>query len=209
MGGRCTRNRIPRVIAVAFVFLLLGAIVNVAVAWIPVFTYFPRGERMLSAADATRRWDSLELPWNPPGEAWGWDQLMWGWRITDLGRPVQFAGTTNAAGVAMIVSGWPCDSMLALGGYWKGEYLRIGWRHPDLWPLPEIAAEALPTSIHWPGFAINTLFYAGILWLLFVAPFVLRRRRRIKRGLCPACAYPVGESDVCTECGKQLPSPSR
>jgi hypothetical protein len=24
---------------------------------------------------------------------------------------------------------------------------------------------------------------------------------RIKRGLCPACAYPVGSSSVCTECG--------
>mgnify|MGYP003578232462 CR=1 FL=1 len=57
------------------------------------------------------------------------------------------------------------------------------------------------TSPLWPGFAINTLFYAGILWVMFAAPFALRRRRRIKRGLCPACAYPVGESIVCTECG--------
>jgi hypothetical protein len=56
----------------------------------------------------------------------------------------------------------------------------------------------------WPGFAINTLFYAGILWVMFAAPFALRRRRRIKRGLCPACAYPVGDSSVCTECGKTV-----
>jgi hypothetical protein len=63
---------------------------------------------------------------------------------------------------------------------------------------------AIPTKIIWGGLAINTLFYAGILWLLFAAPFALRRRRRIKRGLCPACAYPVGESDVCTECGQPL-----
>ena len=53
----------------------------------------------------------------------------------------------------------------------------------------------------WRGFAINTVFYAAILWLLFAGPFALRRRRRIKRGLCPKCAYPVGTSDVCTECG--------
>jgi hypothetical protein len=59
----------------------------------------------------------------------------------------------------------------------------------------------LPFFIILPGFAINTLFYTGILWLLFAAPFALRRRRRIKRGLCPACAYPVGDSSVCTECG--------
>ncbi len=60
----------------------------------------------------------------------------------------------------------------------------------------------------WPGFAINTLFYAAILWLLIAALFALRRRRRIKRGLCPACAYPIGESDICTECGDTLSSPS-
>jgi predicted amidophosphoribosyltransferase len=62
----------------------------------------------------------------------------------------------------------------------------------------------LPLLPIWPGFAIDTLFYAAILWGLFAAPFALRRRRRIKRGLCPKCAYPVGESDVCTECGEPL-----
>jgi hypothetical protein len=58
-----------------------------------------------------------------------------------------------------------------------------------------------------PGFAINTLFYAAILWALFAAPFALQRRSRIRRGLCPACAYPVGESPICTECGAPFPSP--
>jgi hypothetical protein len=64
----------------------------------------------------------------------------------------------------------------------------------------------LPLRPIWPGFAINTLLYAGILWPLFAAPFALRRRRRIKRGLCPACAYPVGASEVCTECGAAVAS---
>jgi hypothetical protein len=72
-----------------------------------------------------------------------------------------------------------------------------GWAYPRALPLQPI----------WPGFAINALLYAGILWLLFAAPFALRRRirgGRIKRGRCPACAYPIGESDVCTECGKPV-----
>ena len=55
------------------------------------------------------------------------------------------------------------------------------------------------------GFAINTLFYAVMLWGLFAAPFALRRWRRIRRGLCPKCAYPVGTSEICTECGASLP----
>jgi len=59
----------------------------------------------------------------------------------------------------------------------------------------------LPFLPIWPGFAINTIFYAAIVWIIFVAPFALRRFRRIKRGLCPACAYPIGSSAVCTECG--------
>ncbi len=58
----------------------------------------------------------------------------------------------------------------------------------------------------WPGFAINTLLYAALLWLLIPGPFVLRRFLRLRRGLCPKCAYPIGESSVCTECGKPLPS---
>jgi hypothetical protein len=71
-----------------------------------------------------------------------------------------------------------------------------------IWPDQSL----LPFRPLWPGFAINTLFYAAILWLLFAAPFALRRWRRIKRGLCPACAYPVGASDLCTECGNRIPS---
>jgi hypothetical protein len=62
----------------------------------------------------------------------------------------------------------------------------------------------LPSRPRWPCFTINTLFYAAILWLLFAAPFTLRRHLRIKRGLCPACAYPIGASEVCTECGKPV-----
>jgi hypothetical protein len=66
----------------------------------------------------------------------------------------------------------------------------------------------IPLSPIWPGFAINTVFYAAILWLLVAAPFALRRRfvirGRVRRGQCPACAYPVGTNDVCTECGKPV-----
>ena len=73
--------------------------------------------------------------------------------------------------------------------------------------LTAYADNGEPMGILWPGFAINTVFYAFILWLLFAGPFALRRRRRIKRGLCPKCAYPVGTSDVCTECGARVRQP--
>ena len=33
----------------------------------------------------------------------------------------------------------------------------------------------------------------------------LRSQVRRRRGLCPKCAYPVGASPVCTECGTPIP----
>ncbi len=60
-----------------------------------------------------------------------------------------------------------------------------------------------------PGFALNTIFYATLLWLLIPGPFALRRFLRVRRGLCPKCAYPMGESSVCTECGGALPKRAR
>ena len=51
----------------------------------------------------------------------------------------------------------------------------------------------------------STPFYPTLLRLLIPGPFALRRFLRVKRGLCPKCAYPMGESSVCTECGKPVP----
>ncbi len=66
----------------------------------------------------------------------------------------------------------------------------------------------VPIGQIFPGFALNTIFYAAILWLLFAAPGAVRRRIRTKRGQCPACAYPIGTNKLCTECGTRLPGPS-
>ena len=74
-----------------------------------------------------------------------------------------------------------------------------------LFPLPR----SLPLRPIWPGFAINTVFYATLLWLLIGGAFALRRLVRVRRGLCPKCAYPMGEPGVCTECGQGLPRRAR
>jgi len=67
-----------------------------------------------------------------------------------------------------------------------------------------IRPNALPLYPLWPGFAVNTLFYTGVLWMLFAGPFALRRMIRRRRGRCAQCAYPIGTSEVCTECGAAL-----
>ena len=86
--------------------------------------------------------------------------------------------------------------------------------HFQGWPASSLANDINPVIIHgyelgtrpiWPGFAINTVFYAFLLWLIFAVPFALRRRWRVKRGLCVKCAYDLRGrapmSEVCPECG--------
>jgi hypothetical protein len=86
------------------------------------------------------------------------------------------------------VSSWEC---------WAG----FGYIGEDGWRFGEYV---LPRTILWPGFVINTACYAGAIWLLVFGPFAWRRWSRVRRGLCPACAYPVGASPVCTECGRPV-----
>jgi hypothetical protein len=67
--------------------------------------------------------------------------------------------------------------------------------------------DGFPLRPIWPGFAINTVLYAAILYMLLAAPFALRRWRRIKRGLCPKCGYDLrgrgnaADAATCPECG--------
>ena len=64
-----------------------------------------------------------------------------------------------------------------------------------------LQATVLPLRPLWFTFAINSILYALILSPLMCSPFALRRFVRVRRGLCPKCAYPMGESGVCRECG--------
>ena len=75
--------------------------------------------------------------------------------------------------------------------------------------LTDRSRQRLPASPIWRGFAVNTLFYAVVVWLLIGGPFALRRFIRVRRGLCPKCAYPMRESLVCSECGQELPKRAR
>jgi hypothetical protein len=112
--------------------------------------------------------------------------------------------------------GWPRISMLAVYTFYfgpqgwtkRGVRAGIDLSATDADPSNAMYWRALPLEPLWPGFAINTIFYAAILWVLFFAPGKLKRAIRRRRGLCPACAYPIGSSPVCTECGASLPFPS-
>ena len=64
----------------------------------------------------------------------------------------------------------------------------------------------LPLRPLWPGFAINTIFYAAILWFVMLGPFTARRIIRRKRGQCIKCGYDLrgAEHEACPECGVEV-----
>lgn len=114
--------------------------------------------------------------------------------------------------------GWP---MLALGcatlhRFGDGESNRqtlYGFAYrpgrPSSWDIDLVH---LPLKPLFPGFHANTLLFSAAWWAVcFWRPF--RRRRRIARGQCPACAYslaglPAG-TDKCPECGTATPTSLR
>jgi hypothetical protein len=63
------------------------------------------------------------------------------------------------------------------------------------------ANRRLPLTPLWPGFAIHIAAFATACWCAAATLRTLRRAGRRRRGLCPTCRYPRGDSPVCTECG--------
>ncbi len=95
--------------------------------------------------------------------------------------------------------GWPALALWYESSIWSSA-ASGAWTWPEGFSVVG-PSRHLPCRIVALGFAVNTLFYAAILSLLGYSVLALRRFIRVKRGLCPACAYPRGESDVCSECG--------
>ena len=228
-GGGCSGrydDGVKKRVVMLLLLLVGGAIVNVAVAWgsawlLPPYagSGTPLRERISSSQ---LRWgisrrdavsvsrmtamvitsSQLNFPSGPPiGGYPNW---------SDWPEDLEAAG--NPARTHIVeVRGWPLKAMRSR---WVSPAWVSGIPLPPRKPNPPSVTlideqRALPTEILWPGFAINTVFYAAILWLLFAATFALRRWRRIKRGLCVKCAYPVGTSEVCTECGAAVNAPRR
>lgn len=199
------RRRSAKIIA----FLCLGAILNVAVAWACAL-WAPldwsgsgpvNDEPRIVARLAGRTWgNDLDEPFQP---VWFQERHGFGHRYTRLGPELISGKVPMTADYFLEEAGWP---MTALEGDYSPRWTGSTFVYDDArgvihLPFGQGAAPFRPV---WPGFAVNTLIYAAGIWLVAAAPGTLRRRRRIARGLCPACAYPAGASDVCTECGRPV-----
>jgi len=220
------------------VLLLLGAIMNVAVAWLIVERTTFRGNAKLAIAQQVRICQmDLEPATNPETlmlRNLGWtgepvsESDMAKARIRRI-RTLGFEGVLascerfddRSGFLQLRLYGWPtlslkCSSRQSFMNLEEQQEAYEGWKQSGgprqdlIWngalTLGSVTPQAMRT-LHlpfvpvWPGFAINTIIYATILCVLFFAPGVLRRTIRRKRGLCPACAYPIGSNPVCTECG--------
>lgn len=65
----------------------------------------------------------------------------------------------------------------------------------------------LPLVPYWRGFAVNVVFWAGVSAFLPRAARAIGRTRgarRVARGECPRCRYPIGATSICSECGTDL-----
>jgi hypothetical protein len=102
-------------------------------------------------------------------------------------------------------SGWPSPHAMRYFVEWRGTkpvYRGSLAAPPVLVPKDQFGdRHALPLMPVWPGFAIDVLFWGLVSWLLFFAPFTLRRVVRARRGRCVKCGYDMRGLDACPECG--------
>jgi hypothetical protein len=210
-----------RTVIIVMLLLLGGAIVNVAVAWGGAFRLREVGDAktfrshaqdpcwfLLIGRGPNCHWIiAQKTPFgygdeeHPPIDVPHWSKLR--------SRPdtIDFQAVSDTQSVFEGARGWPCLGLVS-----RARYETFGntviessggfvLKSEHWW---FIFGRMLPYQPVWPGFAINTIFYAAILCGLFFAPGMVKRGLRRRRGLCPACAYPIGSSPVCTECGSPL-----
>ncbi len=205
-----------RIIAI---FLLLGAVVNVGVAWgcllwSPMIPSSPHGGEKFPKLGPGASWPT-SVPGDWPLPSYGsWD---YGWFMSTGGFggyiPKDPEGRPREYGLSIFRYGVPFRALefAALVSTDRISSSRsFALEFAALMSTDIISSSRsfgfIPLRPIWVGSALNTVFYAALVWLLFAGVSTLRRFLRVRRGLCPKCAYPMGESAVCTECGKALPT---
>lgn len=148
-----------------------------------------------------------------------WSEVVPPWSVANQ-QPEYSQFPTGTFAIVEEASGWPCRAMYgrrelhALGGL-RDVAERESWALAVPGTTRTRAGTGainvpwlLPLRPIWPGFAINTAFYATC-YLLVILPLgaALRaaaRQRRRRRGICihRRCGYPIAGLHTCPECGK-------
>lgn len=135
------------------------------------------------------------------------------WQFMQRGDPITYKPPQDYTVLHLYCVGWPLESLetQAASRHAFGRLANPKWApaikipsalRPD-W-VTRLRCEyqdELPLCPIWPAFAFNTLIYATSAFgatMLFVA---LRRSRRVCRGRCSRCSYPIFGLAICPECG--------
>ena len=203
-----------RLIIIA-ICLLLGAVVNYAVAWWLTVRHWDglvASERLgpefvQLTCDGRRVWDRyMQDGTQPQSES---QSSTWGSTLVSVRGKIDSAALTKWLAGSMPDSGYVQPIVTELRAGWPFRSTtgaQINSRFVGLLPVRgrRVWSTYLPLIPVWPGLIANVATYATVLWLLMYGLSALRRFLRVRRGLCPKCAYPIGESSVCTECGNQF-----
>ncbi len=83
------------------------------------------------------------------------------------------------------------------------------WGFPDYYQLNEFHKNLDLFRPHWVGLIADTLFWAGIAWVMRCVWRTVLARRRIRQGRCPRCSYDLSgleNAECCPECGERCRS---
>jgi hypothetical protein len=193
---------------------VIGAVVNVAIAWMASLWAF-------APLEPARKISPSTWPCAVPA-AWGRgpsniDEYTGTW-VTSRDYDID-----GVVGVWEARLGWPFRSLQGMtvnddvAGVENGErVLAAGynWSTPQShsvsalpapeWMQPDVnSLGAFPTQPLWPGFALNSAFYGILASVIWLSPGIARRRLRRARGRCPACGYDLkgAPAATCPECG--------
>lgn len=202
------------------VFLLLGAMLNVIVAWRyscylsnqaelkefdldkataiwMEFTGRPPEESLFESQIAIDLSSSLivmrhvEPPSNSPYEI----ELLWIFRFGFPFRSIEYTTHTTSDGFR--------DTNVH-DGVMTFPILRLG-------PIQLLGRCAFPYHIRPIGFILDTIFWAGVAWGVSLLNRTHRRRARLDAKRCPRCRYDLrgaietGADITCAECGEIIP----
>jgi hypothetical protein len=190
-------------------FLVLGAVVNVAVAWGIVFIarHLDLRQESTSLVEYTGVpiWRTVTLTAaGVTGVASEVVNLPNARRFVSVSDNIPaWSRASRSAADALTVdptfelaSGWPARSLMC-------SYNQRTKKTVDALHWSQDFEYGFPLRPIWPGFLANTAFYAVSLWLLFLGSGTVRRSLRRHRGRCPACGYDLRGTahERCPECG--------
>ncbi len=96
---------------------------------------------------------------------------------------------------------------LSLDMFYEDEPWTNGLAMPTFFHLRYDYIRRFPVRPMWPGFALNTLIYSGLVFTILLAPGVVRRSFRARSNRCIECGYMLLDAQRCTECGRTLNQP--